>query len=96
MCDGVSHCVDGSDEEEICKVYFFYVHCIPFVHLFTLVDFVAVDVCCCCLGSTVADCQVNNGGCEGVCHQLTSTRFCSCPPGYQLDLSDLSSCNGEQ
>ena len=20
MCDGVSHCVDGSDEEEICKL----------------------------------------------------------------------------
>ena len=42
----------------------------------------------------VNECEVSNGGCQGICTDLPVGYNCSCAPGFTLSREDGHTCEG--
>ncbi|XP_077861881.1 very low-density lipoprotein receptor-like [Saccoglossus kowalevskii] len=103
LCDGDYDCLDHSDEsEELCGSESPPSPCSE--REFTCSNQECIHYSWKCDGDEdchdgsdefncdINECDTNNGGCYHTCHDLPISHYCSCTPGYVLDV-DGKTCN---
>ena len=47
------------------------------------------------ISSDINECEVNNGGCQQLCHNLPGGYNCSCMEGFAPDKDNKDMCSGK-